>query len=120
MELHGDATAGSKVVVHCLSIKKGVSPKKQPQQHCCPQLVTDIKKAVSKLIESGFIREVEYPMWIVNIVPVRKKNRQLHICVNFHNLNDTCTKDGFLVPVMELMIDEWDQSCQKAFKSIKS
>ena len=32
------------------------------------------KAKVNKLIEVGFIREVKYPTWITNIVPVRKKN----------------------------------------------
>jgi len=56
-----------KVAVHCLSIKRGISPKKQPQQRFHPELVPEIKKEVNKLIEVGFIREVKYPTWIANI-----------------------------------------------------
>jgi len=67
--------------------------------------VPEIEKEVNKLIEAGFIREVKYPMWIVNIVHVRKKNRQLRICVDFRDLNDACPKDDFLLPVTKLMID---------------
>ena len=62
-----------KVAVHRLSIKKGVSPKKQPQRRFRLELVPDIENEVNKLIEAGFIREVKYPTWIANIVPVRKK-----------------------------------------------
>lgn len=58
-----------KVAVHRLAIKKGVSPKKQPQRRFRPEL--------NKLIDAGFIRGVKYPTWIANIVPVRKKNGQL-------------------------------------------
>jgi len=60
---------------------------------------------VSKLIEAGFIREVKYPTWIANIVPVRKKNGQLRVCVDFRDLNYACHKDDFPLPVIELMID---------------
>jgi len=60
---------------------------------------------VSKLIDAGFISEVKYPTWIANIILVRKKKGQLRICVDFRDLNDTCPKDDFLLPVTELMID---------------
>jgi len=56
-----------KVVVHRLSIKKGVSPKKQPQRRFRLELVPEIEKEVNKLIEAGFIREVKYPMWIAKM-----------------------------------------------------
>ena len=56
-----------KVAVHRLSIKKGDSPRKQPQQCFRPELVLEIKKEVNKLIEVGFICEVKYPTWIANI-----------------------------------------------------
>ena len=94
-----------KVAVHRLSIKKGTSPKKQPQRRFRPELVPEIEKEVNKLIEAGFIREVKYPTWIANIVPVRKKNGQLRICVDFRDLNEACPKDDFPLPVTELMID---------------
>jgi len=66
-----------KVAVHHLSIKKGVAPKKQPQQRFRPELIPEIEKEVNKLIDDGFICEVKYSTWIANIIPVRKKNGQL-------------------------------------------
>ena len=60
---------------------------------------------MNKLIEARFIREVKYPIWIANIVPVRKKNGQLRVYVDFRDLTDACPKDDFPLPVTELMID---------------
>ncbi|KAL0378756.1 UNVERIFIED_CONTAM: Transposon Tf2-12 polyprotein [Sesamum radiatum] len=60
---------------------------------------------VNKLIEVDFIREVKYPMWISSIVPVRKKNGQIRVCVNFRNLNNACPKGDFPLSIAELMID---------------
>jgi len=68
-------------------------------------LVPEIEKKVNKLIEAGFIHKVKYPTWIANIVPARKKNRQLLIYVDFQDLNDACPNDDFLLPITELMID---------------
>ncbi|TYK30252.1 uncharacterized protein E5676_scaffold595G00790 [Cucumis melo var. makuwa] len=63
-----------KVEVYHLAIKPGYRPIKQAQQHFRPELISQIEVEVNKLIEAGFIREVKYPTWIANIVPVRKKN----------------------------------------------
>ena len=94
-----------KVPVHRLSIKKGVSPKKQSQRRFRLELVPEIEKEVNKLIEAGFIRKLKCPTWIANIVLVRKKNDQLCVCVDFQDLNDACPKDDFPLPVTGLMID---------------
>ncbi|XP_074297443.1 uncharacterized protein LOC141628169 [Silene latifolia] len=94
-----------KIAVHRLAIKKGTNPKKQSQRRFRAELAPEIEKEVNKLIEAGFIREVKYSTWIANIVPVRKKNGQLRICVDFRDLNDACPKDYFPLPVTELMID---------------
>ncbi|KAL0302259.1 UNVERIFIED_CONTAM: hypothetical protein Scaly_3037600 [Sesamum calycinum] len=63
------------------------------------------KGEVNKLIEVGFIREVTYPMWISSIAPIRKKNGQIQIYVDFRDLNNACPKDDFPLPITELMID---------------
>ncbi|KAK4382998.1 Transposon Tf2-11 polyprotein [Sesamum angolense] len=44
-------------------------------------------------------------MWISSIVPVRKKNGQIRVCVDFRDLNNACPKDDFSLPIVELMID---------------
>ncbi|KAL2937526.1 Transposon Tf2-6 polyprotein [Bienertia sinuspersici] len=94
-----------KVAAHRLAIKKGVSPKKQPRRHFRPELIPEIEAEVNKLIDAGLIREVKYPTWIANIVPVRKKNGQLRVCVDFRDLNEACPKDDFPLPVTEIMIN---------------
>nr|GLL46496.1 uncharacterized protein LOC109150426 [Ipomoea trifida] len=39
------------------------------------------------------------------IVPVRKKNGKIRVCVDFRDLNVACSKDDFPLPITELMID---------------
>ncbi|KAL0394684.1 UNVERIFIED_CONTAM: putative protein K02A2.6 [Sesamum latifolium] len=85
--------------------KKGARPVKQGQHRFRPELIPLIETEVNKLIEVGFIREVKYPMWISSIVPVRKKNRQIRVYVDFRDLNNACPKDDFPLPIAELMID---------------
>ncbi|KAA0054065.1 hypothetical protein E6C27_scaffold318G001370 [Cucumis melo var. makuwa] len=101
-EMHG---LDPKVVVYLLAIKPEHQPVKQVQRRFRPELISQIKEEVNKLIKAEFIREVKYPTWVANIVPVRKKNGQLRVCVDFRDLNNACPKDDFPLPIMEIMID---------------
>jgi hypothetical protein len=60
---------------------------------------------VEKLITAGFIKEAQYPRWLANIVPVAKKNGQVRVCVDFHDLNRACPKDDFPIPITEMVVD---------------
>jgi len=93
------------VAVHKLAVFEGVKPIKQPQQRFRPELTIQINAKVDNLIKAIFIREVQYPIWLANIVPIWKKNRQFQIYVNFRDLNNTCPKDDFQLPITELLVD---------------
>jgi hypothetical protein len=60
---------------------------------------------VKKLLAAGFIKPIQHPRWLSNIVPVKKKNGQIRCCVDFRNLNKACPKDEFPLPNMDLLID---------------
>ena len=68
-------------------------------------MIPQIEVEVNKLIDVVFIEEVKYPKWISNIVPIRKKNGQIRVCVDFRDLNNACPKDDFPLPIIEIMID---------------
>ncbi|XP_028085335.1 uncharacterized protein LOC114286368 [Camellia sinensis] len=61
------------IAVHKLAIHPEKRPVKQPQRRTRPELTAQIEAEVDKLINAGFIREVKYPTWLANIVPVKKK-----------------------------------------------
>uniref|UniRef100_A0A2N9J4N8 Uncharacterized protein n=1 Tax=Fagus sylvatica TaxID=28930 RepID=A0A2N9J4N8_FAGSY len=94
-----------RVAVHRLAIKQEARPVKQAQRRFRPELLPQIEAEVNKLEQAGFIRKVQFPKWIANIVPVRKKNGQIRVCVDFRDLNRACPKDDFPLPNTELMVD---------------
>ncbi|GAA0184610.1 hypothetical protein LIER_31898 [Lithospermum erythrorhizon] len=94
-----------KVVVHCLVVKMGTRPIKWGHRRFQPELVPSIEDEVNRLIDVGFIPEVLFPTWLSNIVPVRKKNEQIRVCLDLTNLNHAFPKDDFLLPIPKLMID---------------
>jgi hypothetical protein len=94
-----------RVAVHRLAIKQEARPVKQAQRRFRPELLPQIEAKVNKLEQAGFIREVQFPKWIANIVLVKKKNGQIRVCVDFRDLNKACPKDDFPLPNTELMVD---------------
>jgi len=38
-------------------------------------------------------------------MPVKNKNCQIRVCVDFQDLNNACPKDDFPLPITEIMVD---------------
>ena len=74
-----------------------------------------IVKEVQKLLAAGFIKPIQHPRWLSNIVLVKKKNGQIRCCVDFRNLNKVCSKDEFPLPNMDLLIDSTARSAMFSF-----
>ncbi|KAI5316794.1 hypothetical protein L3X38_036501 [Prunus dulcis] len=94
------------VAVHKLGIPNEARWVKQAPRRFRPELTIQIEVEIDKLIAAGFIREVQYPTWLSNIVPVlKKKTGALRICVDYRDVNDACPKDEFPLPITELLVD---------------
>ena len=63
-----------------------------------------IQKEVLRLIESKIIFPIKHTSWGANLVPVRKKNGELQLCVDFRDLNRVSLKDGHPLPSMEKIL----------------
>ena len=60
---------------------------------------------VRKLLEAGFIREIYYPDWLVNVVMVKKNNGKWRTCVDFTDLNRACPKDSYPFLRIDTLVD---------------
>lgn len=69
-DLHG---VSRQVIEHNLNMKPRVKPKKQKVRKMSDEKVEAIKVEVKRLLEARVIREVQYPQWLTNTVPVKKK-----------------------------------------------
>lgn len=97
MSLHGITRRclDPALVAHHLDVFPNSRPAKQSQRKYHPDLEGQIKEKVEKLRKAGFIRPIQYPEWLANIVPVKKNNGQIRIYVDFRDLNKACPKDEF-------------------------
>ncbi|XP_026445572.1 uncharacterized protein LOC113346222 [Papaver somniferum] len=60
---------------------------------------------IEKLLEAGFIRPVQYPRWLSNVVPVPQKNGKIRVCINFTDLNKSCLSDPYPLPRIRVLVD---------------
>ena len=64
-----------------------------------------IKEEIERLLKCSFIRTAKYVDWLVNVVPVKKKNGTIRVCIDFRDLNLATPKDEYLMLVAEMLVD---------------
>ena len=93
------------VIVHRLNVNPASPPIRQKKRVFAQERDKAIVEEVRKLLEAGFIREVNYPDWLANVVMVKKANGKWRICVDFTDLNRACSKDSYPLPRIDTMVD---------------
>ena len=61
------------LVVHTLNVDPETRPVAQPGRVFHTEIKEQIVKEVQKLLAAGFIKPIQHPRWLSNIVPVRRK-----------------------------------------------
>ena len=62
------------LVVHTLNVDPEVKPVAQPARIFHTEIEGQIIEEVQKLLAAGFIKPIQHPRWLSNIVLVKKKN----------------------------------------------
>ncbi|RVW75218.1 Transposon Ty3-I Gag-Pol polyprotein [Vitis vinifera] len=93
------------IVSHRLNVLPTAKPVRQKVRRFHPDRQKIIRDEVDKLLEAGFIREVEYPDWLTNVVVVPKKKGKWRVCVDYTNLNNAYPKDSFPLPRIDQIVD---------------
>ncbi|KAM1159863.1 hypothetical protein ACFX19_033554 [Malus domestica] len=102
------------IICHHLSIDPKTKPVKQKRRSYDVERYEAMKAEVEKLKDICFVREVNYPTWVANVVLVKKNptkeslllQRVLwRMCVDYTDLNKGCLKDSFPLPLIDRLID---------------
>ncbi|KAM2448226.1 hypothetical protein PS1_018454 [Malus domestica] len=92
------------IIFHCLSIDLKTKPVRQKRRSYDAERYEVMKAEVEKLKGIGFVREVNYPTWLVNVVIVKKNPTKeclllqkvlWRMCVDYTDLNKGCPNDSF-------------------------
>ncbi|RDX82662.1 hypothetical protein CR513_36514, partial [Mucuna pruriens] len=83
---------------HHLSVIQGAKPIGEEKRKA-------VKEETNKLLTIGFIREVQYPTWLANVVMVKKSNGWWRMCTDYTDLNKACPKDPYPLPSIDRLVD---------------
>ncbi|KAL0433427.1 UNVERIFIED_CONTAM: hypothetical protein Slati_2677000 [Sesamum latifolium] len=84
-----------RVMMHKLNVDPNSRPVRQKKRTLGQERNEIIKEEVEKLLTAGYIRPVQYPEWLANIVLVPKPNKKWRMCIDFTDLNRTYPKYSY-------------------------
>ena len=91
------------------------TPINQRNQQIPKHWEVEINEGVKKLLKAGIIAESK-SAWASRIVPVRKKNGEIRMCIDFRKLNEVTDRDSYPLPRIDEIIDELSEA--KIFSSL--
>jgi hypothetical protein len=94
------------IIEHTLETDEKIPPKKQRLRKMSEEKVKEVEAEVQRLQDAEVIREVLYPVWLANTVPVKKKNGKWRMCVDFTDMNKACKKDDFPLERVDKIVDD--------------
>jgi hypothetical protein len=65
-----------------------------------------LEREVKQILDTKIIVPLRYPDWVANLVPVRKKNGEIRLCVDFRNLDKSSRKDNYPLPKMDHVLEK--------------
>jgi hypothetical protein len=94
------------IIEHALETYEKIPPNKQKLRKMSEEKVKAVEAEVQRLQDEQVIREVKYPVWLANTVPVKKKNGKWRMCVDFTDLNKASKKDDFPLERVDKIVDD--------------
>ena len=70
-----------KLVEHRLKLKPDSRPIKQKLRKLDPRVEQQVKEGLEDLLKGGFIRAIDYPDWLANIVAVPKRTEKFRFAL---------------------------------------
>jgi hypothetical protein len=99
-------TYDTSIIDNNIPLKPNVNPFKQNLRQINPILFPVIEREVKKLLDAKNIVPLRYSKWVANLVPVRKKNGEIRLCVDYINLNRSSLKDNYPLPKMDHIFEK--------------
>jgi ribonuclease HI len=76
-------TYDTSIIEHIIPLKEDTKPFRKKLRQINPMLLPVMEKEVKKILDEKIIIPLRYSEWVANLVPVRKKNGEIRLCVDF-------------------------------------
>ena len=99
-------TYDTSIIDHKIPLKPSIKPFRKKLWQINPNLLSVIEGEVKNILEEKIIVPLRYSEWVANLVPARKKNGEIRLCVNFRNLNRSSLKDNYPLPKLDHVLEK--------------
>jgi hypothetical protein len=106
------------IIQHVIPMKAQTKTFQQKLRKIHPSLEPQVKGELNKLLAAIIIFPVRHTKWISKLVPVRKNNGDIRLCVDFRNVYRASEKYNYLVPPMEQILQCWHVLKASVFLSL--
>lgn len=94
------------MIQHTIPIKEYEKPFRWKLRRINHLLLSLIEKEIKKLFEVKIIVALRHSRWLANVVPVRNKNEEIRIYIDFRNLNRVSLKDKYTIPKIDHILQK--------------
>ena len=117
-QLREDIKEFGDVVTNTLGLAHGVEHRIDTKDHTrirvlpyriAPSWKEQLNEEISLLLKNGIIRSSISP-WSFPMVPIRKPDGSVRLCIDYRKLNAITTPDPYAIPLIETLIDELGES----------
>jgi len=91
---------------HVIPLKDNVKPFRQKHRLVNPTLAPKMQEELMKLRDGGIIKPIRHSTWVSNLVPIKNKNGDIRLFVDFKNLDIASLKDNYGLPNMKSMLQQ--------------
>ncbi|GJS58342.1 reverse transcriptase domain-containing protein, partial [Tanacetum coccineum] len=82
-----------------------IEPRVQRKRNIAPDRRKVVKDEVAEWLKAGIVRRIRYLTWVANSVLVKKPDNSWRMCIDFKDLNKTCSKDLYPLLVIDWKIE---------------
>jgi len=94
------------VFQHIIPLREGAKHFKQNIRIIIPKVKPLVKIEIEKLEKDGIISPTRHLDWLSNPVVVKKNIGDIHLCVNFRDINKVNIKENYPLPNMEMLLQQ--------------
>jgi hypothetical protein len=99
-------TYDTSIIENNIHLKPRVKPFKKNHRKINLILLPIIEREVKKILDAKIIVPLRYSEWVTNLVPVRKKNGEIRLCVDFKNFKWSSLKENYPLPKMDHILEK--------------
>ncbi|XP_057454815.1 uncharacterized protein LOC130746263 [Lotus japonicus] len=107
------------VITHKLGIRPGAKPVMQARRRMSEEKDKAVQVETNKLMKALFIREVQYPTWLANVVMFREANGKWRMCTDYTSLSKLEETWRCMLIVKSPMAGDHGEDLKEAFAQLR-